>query len=157
MEALDALYLTEPELQKCEQPSCHVTSVSAASACDGVLPTGRVRQSVRALLPFQTLDTCKRFRRHERRGIGTKCWITRSSCWASVCYHPDASTSIQALGCSVLLDLTGMQEIPRAELEQHPVRVAFRVDSRQVLNMYSEVLCPPVELLVARCPEDDVL
>ena len=91
VKALDALYLTEPELEKCEQLSCHVTSVSAASACDGVLPTGRVRQSDRALLPFQTLDTCRRFRRHDWRGIGTKCCITRLSCWASVCFHPDES------------------------------------------------------------------
>ena len=36
-QVVGALYLTEPELQKCEQPSCHVTSVSVASACDGVI------------------------------------------------------------------------------------------------------------------------
>ena len=53
--------------------------------------------------------------------------------------------------------MTGMQEIPRAELKQHSMRVAFRVDSRQVSNIYSEVLCPRVELPVARCPKEDVL
>ena len=50
-----------------------------------------------------------------------------------------------------------MQEIPRAELDQHSVRVAFCVDSREVSNIYSEVLCLRVELLVARCPKEDVL
>ena len=32
-----------------------------------------------------------------------------------------------------------------------------RVDSGQVSNIYSEVLCPRVELPVARCPKEDVL
>ena len=50
-----------------------------------------------------------------------------------------------------------MQEVPRAELGRHSVRVAFRVDYGQVSNIYSEVLGPRVELPVARCPKEDVL
>ena len=105
-----------------------------------------MRQSHRALVPCQTPSIRKCLRRPRWCGIGVR--------W---CFHPDASTSIQALGYGVLLDLTGMQEIPRAELDQHSVRVAFCVDSRQVSNIYSEVLCPRVELPVARRPKDDVL
>ena len=50
-----------------------------------------------------------------------------------------------------------MHEVRRAAFEQHSVRVAFRVDTGQVSNIYSEVLCPRVELPVARCPKEDVL